>query len=73
MNATIGIAKMEVEINLNDNIEEEEILAIYRANNWSSAEKPKELMAALRNSHSLVTARISRLLVGWASPFLTAI
>ena len=55
---------MEVEINLNDNIEEEETLAIYRANNWSSAEKPKELMAALRNSHSLVTARISRLLVG---------
>lgn len=46
---------MEVEINLNDNIEEEDILAIYRANNWSSAEKPKELMAALRNSHSLVT------------------
>ena len=36
----------------------------FASNSWSSAEKPKELMAALRNSHSLVTARISRLLVG---------
>ena len=32
---------MEVDINLNDNIKEEETLAIYRANNWSSAEKQK--------------------------------
>ena len=55
---------MEVDISLNDNIEEEETLAIYRANKWSSAEKPKELMAALRNSHCLVTARIAGVLVG---------
>lgn len=47
---------MEVEINLIDEIGEEETLAIYIANDWSSAKKPNEL-AALRNSHSLVTAR----------------
>ena len=55
---------MEVEINLNNEIENEETLAIYRANGWSSAELPRELIAALRNSHSLVTARVSGRLVG---------
>ncbi len=55
---------MEVEISLNDEIGNEETLAIYKANGWSSAELPRELMAALRNSHSLVTARVSGKLVG---------
>lgn len=55
---------MEVEISLNGDIAEEETLAIYIANDWSSAKKPKELMAALRNSHSLVTARFNGSLVG---------
>ena len=55
---------MEVDISLNDNLEDQETLAIYRANKWSSAERPQKLMAALRNSHSLVTARISGVLVG---------
>ena len=55
---------MEVKISLSDGIEDKETLAIYRINKWSAAEKPQELMAALRNSHSLVTARISGVLVG---------
>ena len=55
---------MEVKISLNDEIKDKETLAIYRINKWSAAEKPQELMAALRNSHSLVTARISGVLVG---------
>ena len=54
----------EVTISLNDRIETDEVIAIYRANAWSSAEKPVELLAALRNSHSLVTARIAGRLVG---------
>ena len=37
------------------------------ANGWSSAEKPDELMAALRNSHSLETARLQGKLVGIAN------
>ncbi len=56
--------EMKVEISLKDQIEKDEVLALYHANDWSSAKKPKELMAALRNSHSLVTARISGKLVG---------
>jgi GNAT superfamily N-acetyltransferase len=55
---------MIVEVTLKDSIAEEEVIDLYEANNWSSAKKPNELMAALRNSHSLVTARIAGSLVG---------
>ena len=54
----------EVEVTLRDRIATDEVIEIYRANGWSSAEKPVELMAALRNSHSLATARIGGRLVG---------
>ena len=49
---------------LNDTIGTQEVIDLYRANEWSSAEKPVELMAALNNSHTLVTARIDGRLVG---------
>lgn len=55
---------MEIKIDTNGSITEDEVIEIYRANEWSSAEKPKELMAALKNSHTLVTARLSGKLIG---------
>jgi GNAT superfamily N-acetyltransferase len=55
---------MEIKIKLNDQIERNEVLALYSANESSSAKKPGQLMAALLNSHSLVTARESGTLVG---------
>lgn len=55
---------MQIIISLADRVEEEEVVSLYRANGWSSAHKPKQLMAALTNSHSLVTARIGNRLVG---------
>lgn len=58
---------MRIEISLTDTIEEQEVIEIYRANAWSSAEKPRQLMAALRNSHGLVTARKSGKLIGLAN------
>ncbi|HEX7762406.1 MAG TPA: GNAT family N-acetyltransferase [Cellvibrio sp.] len=58
---------MDIEIEINGSIEEREVINLYRANNWSSAEKPEKLLPALRNSHSLVTARISGVLVGIAN------
>lgn len=58
---------MKVEIGISESINEPEVLALYRANKWSSAEKPKELMAALHGSHTLVVARISGQLVGLAN------
>ena len=55
---------MQIEISLNATVGEEEVLALYRANKWSSAEKPNELLSGLRNSHTLVTARDNGTLVG---------
>jgi ribosomal protein S18 acetylase RimI-like enzyme len=42
----------------------ENVLALYRANEWSSAQKPELLHAALMASHSLVTAWDGSKLVG---------
>ncbi len=55
---------MNVDISIDDSLGETEVLELYRANNWSAADKPAALMAALQNSHSLVTARIDGRLVG---------
>lgn len=55
---------MDVEIIINGLIEEDEVLEIYKENKWSSAEKPERLIPALRNSHTLVTARIDGELIG---------
>ena len=55
---------MKLEISLEDNIEVEEVIALYKANCWSSANKPEKLIPALKNSHSLVTARVNGQLVG---------
>lgn len=58
---------MDIQIEINGSIEEVEVIKLYEANKWSSAEKPEKLLPALRNSHSLVTARISGVLVGLAN------
>ena len=58
---------MQIVISLSDTLEREEVLALYKANSWSSAEKPDVLLAALRNSHSMVTARVEGKLVGIAN------
>lgn len=55
---------MSLEIKLDGSIRQDEVLELYAANHWSAAEKPDQLMAALLNSHSLVTARAERRLVG---------
>jgi len=55
---------MDIKVELNGQINEAEVIALYRANEWSSADKPEQLMSALRNSHTLVTARIGGELAG---------
>jgi GNAT superfamily N-acetyltransferase len=42
----------------------ENIVALYQANGWSSADKPQVLLQALQNSHSLVTAWDGQRLIG---------
>ena len=40
------------------------ILRLYKANQWSSADKPQKLYKALINSHTLITAWDQSILVG---------
>jgi GNAT superfamily N-acetyltransferase len=42
----------------------DDVLALYTANQWSSAQKPELLHKALLGSHSLVTAWVGKKLVG---------
>ena len=60
------LRKSEVEIRLSETkeIDTEQIVELYRANQWSSAEKPAELKNALLNSHALITAWDKEKLVG---------
>lgn len=55
---------MDATISLSDSVEEAEVVALYAANGWSAAEKPGPLLAALRGSHTLATARYAGALVG---------
>lgn len=55
---------MKTIVSVTDRIDREEVLELYSANNWSAADKPDQLLSALNNSHSLVTARIKGKLVG---------
>jgi GNAT superfamily N-acetyltransferase len=55
-----------MKINISDtrNIPLEDIIHLYKANEWSSAEKPTELYNALMHSHSLISAWDDDKLVG---------
>jgi len=59
--------KPDIDIRIDDSVEVAEVVDLYAANGWSAAEKPDALLAALQNSHSLVTARIQGRLVGIAN------
>ena len=52
------------EISLSDTLQEDEVVKLYRANDWSAADKPEQLLAALQGSHTLVTARCKGNLIG---------
>ncbi|RYE23262.1 MAG: N-acetyltransferase [Sphingobacteriaceae bacterium] len=55
---------MRITIKETKDVKPEDILEIYKANHWSSAQKPEELFKALLNSHSFVTAWDGEKLVG---------
>lgn len=54
----------QIQLRVSKTIPAEAILNLYRANHWSSADKPEKLLPALANSHQLVTAWDGDLLVG---------
>lgn len=55
---------MKIIISETREIKKEKIIRLYKANNWSSAEKPTDLYNALINSHSLITAWNEKELIG---------
>lgn len=63
-NIALNGAGVEITISMSDAIMREEVLTLYHANGWSSANKPESLLAALNNSDALVTARHAGALVG---------
>jgi GNAT superfamily N-acetyltransferase len=58
------MAPDEIQLSETRDLPLESVLALYCANDWSSAEKPDLLLKALANSHSLVTAWDGQRLVG---------
>jgi ribosomal protein S18 acetylase RimI-like enzyme len=55
---------MQSEVSMTDTIATGEVLDLYLANGWSAAQKPVQLIGALKESHTLVTARVAGRLVG---------
>jgi GNAT superfamily N-acetyltransferase len=55
---------MDIKIKETKEISAEKIIKLYKANKWSSAEKPDLLYKALMNSDSLITAWDGNRLVG---------
>jgi GNAT superfamily N-acetyltransferase len=55
---------MAIVISDRRDIHADDIIRLYKANNWSSADKPLELCNALSNSHSLISAWDNDKLVG---------
>lgn len=55
---------MEITISETKEINIQDILILYKANEWSSANKPNELYRALLNSETLITAWEGKKLVG---------
>lgn len=55
---------MNIQIKETTEVKQADIISLYKANNWSSAEKPDLLYNALLNSRSLVTAWDSERLIG---------
>lgn len=55
---------MEISYSETREIDEKQIVALYLANKWTAADKPKQLKKALLNSHTLVSAWEGEKLVG---------
>jgi GNAT superfamily N-acetyltransferase len=55
---------MTIEISETKDVKQADIIEIYKANQWSSAQKPDQLFNALLNSHSFITAWHNGKLVG---------
>ena len=60
----IYVKRTQIEYSETRDISRDQIISLYKQNEWSSAEKPDKLHKALLNSHSLVSAWKNDQLVG---------
>ena len=56
----------EIILTTDKKFEPSDVISLYKLNKWSSAEKPEQLIQALRNSHTLILAYTKNQLVGLA-------
>lgn len=56
-----------IDFRFDKKLPEDQVIALYKAIEWSSAEKPKELMKALANSHCVISAWDEQKLIGLAN------
>lgn len=61
---TLIFHAMIIHLSESRDLDPQKVLALYKANQWLSAEKPAELMNALKNSFDLVSAWDGDTLVG---------
>jgi hypothetical protein len=47
---------MNIQISETKDLKIEDVIALYKANEWSSADKPEQLFNGLLNSDTLITA-----------------
>lgn len=55
---------MPIQLRVDKQLEQSQVIPLYKANKWSSGEKPAQLMKALANSHKVITAWEGDRLVG---------
>lgn len=58
---------MKITLSADKQINKDRILELYKQNEWSSADKPDELVQALKNSHTLISAWDGDRLIGLAN------
>ena len=57
----------DIEMRWSQDLPVDQVISLYRANGWSSADRPGELMAALAGSHCVASAWDGSRLVGLGS------
>jgi GNAT superfamily N-acetyltransferase len=57
----------KIDFRFDKNLPPGQVLSLYNALEWSSAKKPEELLKALANSHSVITAWDGEKMVGLAN------
>ena len=63
------IDKNTIELAINKDFDQDQILEIYKLNEWSSANKPDLLFKALKNSHNLIIAYYQGKPIGLGNTF----